>query len=519
MAATQTVPEQPQLCNFIPIKPRHGVVTLFGYGVSVRVERGHLILEDGIGPVRRYGRFPKINHGLRRLIVIGSDGVVSFSALRWLADQDAAFAMLERNGSVLATTGPVRPSDSRLRRAQSLAHQTGAAVQIGRGLISQKLEGQERIVRDAFRDSALADKIAFVRSLLAKASTVEAIRQLESQAAQAYWSAWRSLPINFPTTDYRRVPEHWRTFGTRKSVLTGSPRLAVNPPNAMLNYMYALLESESRLAAASVGLDPGIGVLHVDTDARDSLACDLMEPARSHVDAYLLKWIMDGSLRREWFFEQRDGSCRLMGSFAMRLSESLSTWSRVVAPIAEWTSRMLWSTARKPARLMLPPTHLTQSHRRQAQGKSNPPIAGPPRPPQLCRTCGAKVTEEHRYCQSCAVTVSTQELIKGAQNGRLASHSSEAQANRAEKGRLNTAARRAWLSSDQPAWLNEQSYREKIHPRLAGITVRALASALSVSIPYASNIRSGKREPHPRHWLTIARLVGMAPAPSQEDED
>jgi CRISPR-associated endonuclease Cas1 len=395
MAATQTVPQQSQHCNFIPIKPRHGVVTLFGYGVSVRVERGHLILEDGIGPVRRYGRFPRVNHGLRRLIVIGSDGAVSFSALRWLADQDAAFAMLERNGSVLATTGPVRPSDSRLRRAQSLAHQTGAALQISRGLISQKLEGQERIVRDSLLNAALADKIASFRSLLAKANTIEAIRQLESQAAQAYWSAWRDLPINFPMADYRRVPEHWRTFGTRKSVLTGSPRLAVNPPNAMLNYMYALLESESRLAAASVGLDPGIGVLHVDTDARDSLACDLMEPARPHVDAYLLKWITEGPLRREWFFEQRDGSCRLMGSFAIRLSESLSTWSRVVAPIAEWTSRMLWSAARKPARLMLPPTHLTQSHRRQAKGKSNPPIADPPRPPRLCQTCGTNVTEEH----------------------------------------------------------------------------------------------------------------------------
>jgi len=498
-----------------PILPRHGVVTLHGFGVSVRVERGHLILEDGIGPMRRYGRFPRVNHGLRRLIVIGSDGAVSFSALRWLADQDAAFAMLERNGKVLATTGPVRPSDSRLRRAQSLAHRSGAAVQISRGLISQKLEGQERILRNAMQASVLADKIAFFRAQLDGAKTVQAIRQFESQAAQSYWSAWRSLPIHFPRADYQRVPEHWRTFGTRKSVLTGSPRLAVNPPNAMLNYMYALLESESRLAAASVGLDPGIGVLHVDTDARDSLACDLMEPARPHVDAYLLRWITGGPLRREWFFEQRDGTCRLMGSFAMRLSESLSTWSRVVAPIAEWISRMVWSAARKPARLMIPPTHLTQSHRRQAKGKLNPAIADPPQPQGLCRTCGTNVTEEHRYCPSCAVAVSTEALIKGAQKGRLASHSSEAQASRTEKGHRHTAARQAWLPSNQPSWLNEQTYREKIHPRLTTVTVRSLASALGVSIPYASNIRSGKRDPHPRHWQALARLAGIAPESAQ----
>src|SRR5713226_6469335 len=194
-------------------------------------------------------------------------------------------------------------------------------------------------------------------------------------------------------------------------------------------------------AAAALGLDPGIGVLHADTDARDSLACDLMEPARPHVDAHLLKWITEGPLRREWFFEQRDGSCRLMGSFAKRLSESLSTWSRVVAPIAEWTSRMLWSTARKPTRLMLPPTHLTQSHRRLVKGKLNPPIADPPRPPRLCQTCGVKITPGHRYCSSCAAADSTERYRKGEQRGRDASHSSEAQASRAETSRCHTVAR------------------------------------------------------------------------------
>lgn len=509
MAAKPNLSQLRQHCNLAVIAPQRGVVTLFGYGIKAYVERGHLILEDGIGPERRHVRLPRIGHGLRRLVVIGSDGFVSLEALRWLAWQDASFAMLSRDGSVLATTGPVSPSDSRLRRAQSLAHQSGMAAQISRGLISQKLQGQERIVRDSFQYSSLANKIRSFISLLPAANTIGEIRQLESQAAQVYWSAWHDLPITFPTADRHRVPHHWCTFGTRKSALTGSPRLAVNPPNAMLNYMYALLESESRLAAAAVGLDPGIGVLHVDTDARDSLACDLMEAARPDVDAYLLKWIMEGPLRREWFFEQRDGSCRLMGSFAKRLSESLMTWSRVVAPIAEWVSRMLWSTARKPSRLMVPPTHLTQSHRRAAKGKPSPPVPNPPQRVVLCRTCGTSVTLGSSYCASCAVAVGTAALVKGAQQGRLASHSPEAQANRAAKGRRNTRARWAWNPSSQPAWLDEKCYRERIRPGLAGVTVRVISSTLGVSTCYASNIRSGKVEPHPRHWKTLARLVGI----------
>lgn len=44
----------------------------------------------------------------------------------------------------------------------------------------------------------------------------------------------------------------------------------------MLNYLYAMLEAETRFAASTLGLDPGIGVMHVDVPYRDSLALDLM---------------------------------------------------------------------------------------------------------------------------------------------------------------------------------------------------------------------------------------------------
>ena len=107
MADEETVSQLQQSHN--SLSPRFGVVTLFGYGTSVRVERGHLVLEDGIGPDRHHARFPRVGHGLKRLVVIGSDGLISFAALRWLASQSAAFVMLERDGKVLAAIGPVRP--------------------------------------------------------------------------------------------------------------------------------------------------------------------------------------------------------------------------------------------------------------------------------------------------------------------------------------------------------------------------------------------------------------------------
>jgi len=170
------------------IKPSHGVVTLFGYGINVRVDRGHLLVEDGIATNRRQGRLPRVGHDLKRLVVIGSDGMISLAALRWLADQDAAFVMLERDGTVLTTTGPVRPSDARLRRAQALALQNGVALQITRELLGQKLAGQEQVARKKLLDSKTADVIGECREEVATAETIDVIRHLESQGASAYWA-------------------------------------------------------------------------------------------------------------------------------------------------------------------------------------------------------------------------------------------------------------------------------------------------------------------------------------------
>jgi len=510
MAAAKTVSQFPN-----SLQPRHGVVTLFGYGIQIRVDGGHLILEDGIGADRRFARLPRVGHGLKRLVVIGADGCVSLAALRWLADQDAAFIMLERNGKVLAATGPVRPSDVRLRRAQALANETGTALRIARELISHKLGGQEQVARDGLHNAEAAEMIARFRMKVARVDSLDSVRLLESQAAKVYWSAWRDVSINFPRKDLLRVPDHWRTFGTRISPLTGSPRLAANPPNAMLNYLYALLESESRLAAAALGLDPGLGVLHVDTKGRDSLACDLMEALRPQVDAWVLDWISREPLAREWFFEQRDGNCRLMASFAARLSETAPAWGRLVALFAEWVTKTLWATNPRPTPQLGPATRLTQARKREAKGSpSLPPVQAVPTPQRICRVCGKAITGWQSYCGSCATAQKTETIKEVGQAGRVlgrvAAQSREAQERRRSSRRRHALAEQSWSPSSQPDWLDEAFYGRKVQPLLAGITNSKIAALLGVSIPYASDIRAGRRRPHPRHWQALAELTGIS---------
>jgi CRISPR-associated endonuclease Cas1 len=508
MAATLTVPQLLQ--SHKSPSPHLGVITLFGYGLTVRIERGHLVLEDGIGSNRRHARLPRVNHGLKRLVVIGSDGMVTLAALRWLADQNAAFVMLERDGSVLATTGPVRPSDARLRRAQALAINNSAGVQLATELISAKLAGQEKVARGRLENAIVADNIARFRRSLPSVRGLDAVLSIEANAAQFYWSAWSNLAIQYPRTDLRRVPDHWQIFGARVSPLTGSPRLAANPPNSVLNFLYAILESEARLAAAELGLDPGLGVLHRDTPNRDSLACDLMEPVRPLVDAYVFDWLNHGPLRREWFFEQANGNCRLMAPFAAQLAETASTWRKAVAPYAEQAAKIFWQRRLKKSKFTFLPTGLTQARRSQAKaGNFVGIVPAIPKTKRRCPICGAVVKTGSQYCVNCMPAVNRENLLQQAKLGRIAAHSAIAEARRSATQAKQAEALRRWNPSDLPTWLDEETYKRAILPRLAKFTVKAIRLRLGVSHPYATLIKRGLKIPHPRHWMPLAKLTGQ----------
>ena len=95
----------------------------------MQVSANHLLLHDGIADERRTIRLPRINHGLKRLVLIGSDGFISLEALRWISSVGESFLMLDRRGKVLFVTSPVSPTDAKLQRAQSLALSNGTALQ------------------------------------------------------------------------------------------------------------------------------------------------------------------------------------------------------------------------------------------------------------------------------------------------------------------------------------------------------------------------------------------------------
>src|SRR5262249_17714518 len=153
---------------------------------------------------------------------------------------------------------------------------------------------------------------------------------------------------------------------------------------------------------------------------------------------------------------------------------------------------------RKRTQSDMPPTHLTQTHRREAKGvvSIHPDLAGP-RLQNLCRGCGKTIRDGRSHCAQCAISGATERLIDAARSGRMGAHTPEARAREAEKQRRHARARSAWDASSLPAWLTAEVYSEKIQPLLTPISSSDIASCIGVSRWYAGRIREGYR-PHPR---------------------
>jgi hypothetical protein len=236
-----------------------------------------------------------------------------------------------------------------------------------------------------------------------------------------------------------------------------------------------------------------------------------MEPVRPQVDAFLLDWITREPLKRSWFFEQRDGNCRLMSTLAVELAQTARIWGRAVAPFAEWVARNLWSRSTKSVRQGAPPTRLTQRHKREAKGAPSFPRVEPTPPPEtLCRGCGKTIRIGRSHCGKCAIEGATQRLADAARLGRATSHSPDARAKQRATRRRHAQACSAWDVVTQPVWLTAEVFTEKIQPLLAGLSSSVIASEIQVSRWYAGRIRQGYR-PHPRHWKALGQLVGKRP--------
>jgi CRISPR-associated protein Cas1 len=86
-----------------------------------------------------------------------------------------------------------------------------------------------------------------------------------------------------------------------------SRRPAMDYFNASLNYLYGMTYSVVESGIFAKGLDPMVGLLHVDNYKNLTLAFDLIEPIRPIIDRILIELILENRLLPEYFIQKEQG--------------------------------------------------------------------------------------------------------------------------------------------------------------------------------------------------------------------
>ena len=307
------------------------ILFVSGYGIDMRVKRGRLRIEDGIANDRRVTELSRADRDISRILIHGHTGSVTLDAFRWMNDCDISFVHIDSEGTLLAASVPQALNRPRVMRAQVLAMENGIALDIMRDVFSQKLRGQIEVLTDFGLGATTVPIIRSQSKLLDRSRTLEDMAGVEAYASAAYWKAWEGTGITFGKGE--RVPSHWRIFRGRRMGIRSRNYNSTDPLNAILNYLYAIMEAEGSLACHSVGLEPRVGWMHADRRWRPSLALDLMEAVRHHIDRWALAFLGSEKLTHEDFFEQRNGVCRILPPMGQILSETSGTWRDILQPL------------------------------------------------------------------------------------------------------------------------------------------------------------------------------------------
>ena len=491
----------------------NGVVVVDGGCVRCSVERGALVITDGAGHSQRTRTFDKATHGLSRVVIIGSTGVLSLDALHWCRRLGIAVVVLDVHGAPSLASTPRFSDDARIRRIQALSLGQPLGLDIARMLIMRKIEGQADLVAKRFGLADIAKTLWGLAEACEQVTVIDELRPLEASAAALYWQSWVGRsdcePL-FVTKDRPRIPPHWSRFEGRRSVLASmnGNRKAERPVNAVLNYLYALIEVEAILACHVVGLDPGLGLVHADTKSRPSFALDLIEPVRPKVDNFVLDLLQRRTFRKAEFVETDDGHCRLRPPLTHELAESLPNWAKEIAPVAE---RIAHTFGDALSGKYVPSTPLSNERGRTAQAVVNARKAvsssaqSSRRKTQKsgdvgsaatwsCPDCGALVTNHrHVRCDSC-----------------INADSRQTPAVRRNRGSAIAARKRAlreWEDFHPGVTFDRAIFKREILPGLANVKLVDIMNAAGISKSYASQVRSGECTPHVSTWEKLKAIA------------
>ena len=271
-----------------------GVLYLMSAGSSARKAGPRIVIEKNSEIL---GRLP-----IRSIdgVVVGRNAQLSTQTMFELMEQRVPIFYIDGFGKIIGHFVYEKQSATRLLRQLEIFRDASRQLDLSREVVAEKISNQ-RLLLKRYEKSVDAEKLEFTTERLKQtAATLPALKNLdELRGAEGIASK-----IYFATFSMLLDQSRWQW--TERS-----QHPAKDPVNALLNYGYAFLEREVRVAAALCAMDARIGFFHSNDGRKDSLIFDLMEFFRQPViDRFVLNLLNKRMIQPD-HFSQSEKDCRL----------------------------------------------------------------------------------------------------------------------------------------------------------------------------------------------------------------
>lgn len=241
-------------------------------------------------------------------IVLFGDISVSPRLIARCAQDGRGITWLSRTGRFSGRLeGPVS-GNVLLRRAQHEAlGNSGDTLEIARHLVAGKVKNLRTAVLRSARETdsvqveeplrTVASLLATIIRSLSTVADLDSLRGMEGEASRHYFSVFNHMVLAdrqlFSFTGRNRRPP-------------------LDPVNALLSFLYAMLLNDCVSAAQGVGLDPQVGFLHALRPGRPALGLDLMEELRPILADRLSLTLINRRQLNDQDFDRRQGGAVLL---------------------------------------------------------------------------------------------------------------------------------------------------------------------------------------------------------------
>lgn len=272
---------------------------------TLYLDRKDLTLAYEAGQLALFVAGERVRHMPTALIdrvVVHARTTLDTSVLSGLAQDGIALLVLSpRHGRRMAIVLGAPHNDAAIRVSQCARfHDDTWRLVWSRRLVNRKVRASLHLIDELLEArpdcryplTRAGDRLRSLASATGAAADLAQLRGIEGSAAAGYFEGYCSVfPPSLDFTGRNRRP----------------PR---DPVNACLSLAYTLGHFEAVRAAYAAGLDPFVGFYHGLSFGRESLASDLIEPLRAHIDQWVWTLFRDRQVVAEHFNRDK-GACLL----------------------------------------------------------------------------------------------------------------------------------------------------------------------------------------------------------------